>query len=83
MNCRFFNPLGFFGTGRTGINLLGTMLPYALMSAICMGLKNGLYIYIIRQVFCEIPKELEESAFVDGAGHFRIFYSKHWAVLPM
>ncbi len=39
-----------------------------------MGLKNGLYIYIIRQVFRGMPKSLEESAFVDGAGHFKIFY---------
>jgi len=38
-----------------------------------MGLKNGLYIYMIRQFFRNIPKELEEAAYVDGCGTFRTF----------
>lgn len=73
MNFRYFNPLGFIGAGRNGINLLDSLWPYMFIAATCMGLKNGLYIYIIRQVFRGMPRELEESAFVDGAGHFKIF----------
>lgn len=56
------------------IRLLDSPYPFILMSATCMGLKNGLYIYIIRQFFRGMPKELEEAAYVDGAGLFRTFY---------
>ncbi|MGN0402177.1 MAG: carbohydrate ABC transporter permease [Acetatifactor sp.] len=59
-------------TGHT-INLNGSWIPYYLMSAGCMGLKNGLYIYMIRQFFRNIPKELEEAAYVDGCGTLKTF----------
>ena len=38
-----------------------------------MGLKSGLYIYMIRQFFRNIPKELEEAAYVDGCGTLKTF----------
>ena len=44
------------------------------MSATCMGLKNGLYIYMIRQFFTGIPKSLEEAAYVDGCSIFKTFW---------
>ena len=62
LHFRYFDVLGLFKLikGET-INLRGSALPYYLMSAGCMGLKNGLYIYMIRQFFRNIPKELEEA----------------------
>ena len=30
-------------------------------------------VFMLRQAFLALPKELDEAAFVDGAGHFRIF----------
>lgn len=74
LHFRFFDILGLsqLTTGKT-INLRGSALPYYLMSAGCMGLKNGLYIYMIRQFFRNIPKELEEAAYVDGCGTLKTF----------
>lgn len=74
LHFRFFDILGIFEliTGNT-INLGGSKLPYYLMSAGCMGLKNGLYIYMIRQFFRNIPVDLEEAAYVDGCGMLKTF----------
>ena len=74
LHFRYFDVLGLFKLikGET-INLRGSALPYYLMSAGCMGLKNGLYIYMIRQFFRNIPKELEEAAYVDGCGMLKTF----------
>ena len=65
---RYFN---FFGKQ---LNLRGSMVPYLLMCLGCMGLKNGLYIFMIRQFFLGFPFELEEAAYVDGCGPFATFF---------
>ena len=50
------------------------MIPYILMCCGCMGLKNGLYIFMIRQFYLGFPFELEEAAYVDGCGPFKTFF---------
>lgn len=74
LHFRYFDILGLIKlfTGDT-LNLRGSVVPYYLMSMGCMGLKNGLYIYMIRQFFRNIPKELEEAAYVDGCGTLKTF----------
>jgi len=59
-------------TGKT-LSLHGSVVPYTLMSLTCMGLKDGLYIYMLRQYFTGIPKSLEEAAYVDGCGTMHTF----------
>jgi len=69
LHFRYFN---FFGKT---INLRGSMLPYIMMCLGCMGLKNGLYIFMTRQFFMGFPFELEEAAYVDGCGPFKTFFT--------
>ena len=57
------------------LSLIDTYWPLVIMSAFGLGLKNGLYIYLMRQFFRGLPKELENSAYIDGAGFFRTFFS--------
>lgn len=54
-------------------SLLDSFSPFLILSSTAMGIKNGLYIFIFRQFFRNMPIEIEESAFVDGAGPLRTF----------
>jgi len=73
MNFRFFT---FFGlTNVLPINPpnLLNVGGYFLMVATGMGLRSGLYIFMLRQYMRNMPKELEEAAYVDGCGKLRTF----------
>ena len=74
LNFQFFDIFGLIKlfTGRN-LNMLGNILSYMLLSATAMGLKSGLYIFLLRQYFRGVPKELEEAAYVDGCGRFYTF----------
>lgn len=72
-----FDPFGIMTLIKGApINLMGTSIPMYIMTALGCGLRSGLYIYIFNQFFRGLPKEIEEAAFVDGAGvwytYFRI-----------
>lgn len=77
LNFRFFDFAGgiIYQITNHSINLIGTTWTFILLGVTCMGYKNGLYIYLIRQFYRGIPKELEEAAMLDGAGHFKTFLS--------
>lgn len=60
-------------TGKEGINLINTYWPSIITSATAIGLKAGLFIYIFRQFFKGMPKEIEEAALIDGAGGIQTF----------
>ncbi len=72
---RYFNLFGLGSLVGFQQNLIGSYWPFALMSITAVGFKNGLYIYILRQYFKGQPKELEEAAYVDGAGRIKTFTS--------
>ena len=50
---------------------LGLIMPFAV---------NAFGIFLLRQAFLTIPKEIEESAVIDGCNSFQIFYK---LLLPM
>jgi multiple sugar transport system permease protein len=61
-------------------NLTNTYWPFIILSLTGLGFKNGLYIFIMRQYYQGVPDELEEAAYVDGAGVFKTFVK---IILPM
>ena len=73
--------LGIFGLlgELTGIdirpNILDTAWTFYLPSIFGVGLRSGILIYIYVQFFRGLPKELEEAAWIDGAGLFRTFFT--------
>lgn len=54
------------------IGWLGTRLP--LIVPAFFGGGSAFYIFLLRQFYKGIPKELTESAIIDGANHFQIFW---------
>ncbi len=56
-------------------HILDTPLTFYLPSFFGVGLRSGLFIFIYRQFFVNLPLELEEAAWVDGAGPIRTFIS--------
>jgi multiple sugar transport system permease protein len=72
----FFGILGFFNWC-TGIDLrpdiFNTPLTFYLPTLLGVGLKGGLFIFIYIQFFSGLPAELEEAAWIDGAGPIRTF----------
>jgi len=72
---RKFDPLGLVSLFTGGsVSLLKKVTPMYIMTALGCGLRSGLYIYIFNQFFRGLPKEIEEAAFVDGAGMWYTYF---------
>ena len=67
---RFFDFSGLTSLFGISFNLLNTPWTFILPSIFGVGLRGGLFIYLFCQFFSGLPKELEESAKLDGCGHF-------------
>lgn len=64
-------PLYLIVRGFKGVNNIGGyIIPFIV---------NGMYIFLFRQFFLSIPKELEEAARIDGAGTIRTYF---FIILP-
>lgn len=55
-------------------NLIDSPLVFYLPALAGVGLKGGLFIYIYTQFYKGLPKELEEAAWIDGAGAWKTFF---------
>lgn len=79
LNFRFFDfggvlslVNGIFGTNLS-VNLIDTPWVFWIPSLFGVGIRAGLFIFIYRQFFMGLPRELEEAAYIDGAGPFKTF----------
>mgnify|MGYP002516592164 CR=1 FL=1 len=75
-----FTNLNFLGIGPimtliTGqkLNVLNSPVPFYLMAMFGAGIRSGLYIFMLRQFFIGMPKELDEAASIDGCGPLQVF----------
>lgn len=55
------------------VNLLNTELTLYIPALFGSGIRSGLFIYMYRQYFRGMPKELEEAAKIDGCNAFTTF----------
>jgi len=73
-----FNPLYMFSFGEVlynvpNVDMTKGWTAIALLSATGTMYRNGLFVFLLRQYFVNQPKELEEAAYIDGAGFFKTF----------
>ncbi len=72
-------PLQMYSLGLSvNFRLLGifdTPFAYWLPALFGVGIRSGMLIYIYQQFFIGLPKELEDAAYVDGAGPLRTYFS--------
>ena len=54
-------------------SLINTPWSFWIPSILSVGLRSGLFIFIYMQFYKGLPKELEEAAYIDGAGPFKTF----------
>ena len=62
-----------FATFRS-MGLMSEATPMYILTLFGTGLRAGLFIYIFNQFFRGLPKEIEEAAFVDGAGTWYTYF---------
>ena len=76
LNFQFFDfggVLSLLPEGSDSINLVNTVWTFVLPSLFSTGLRSGVFIFIFRQFFLGLPKDLEEAARIDGCGAIRTY----------
>ena len=65
--------IGLFTGQALTVSLLDSPLTLYLPALFGVGIRSGLFIYIFRQVYRGLPKELEDAAYIDGCGFVKTF----------
>lgn len=63
----------YFGIGSAAISLIDTEWPVYILSFFGLGMKQCVYIYLMREFFMGLPIDLENAATVDGASIVQSF----------
>ncbi len=58
----------------SSLSWTGSYLPILVPQIFGYGLRGGLFIFLFRQFFLNLPKSLEEAARIDGCGAFKTFW---------
>lgn len=56
-----------------GVRLLDTVVPFYALSITGLAFRNGLFIFMLRQYYINMPYVLEEAAYIDGCNEFKTF----------
>ncbi len=76
MQFRYFDIFGLFNAVMgDSLTLTNTNFAMYIPALFCNGIRAGLFIYLFRQFFRGLPKELEDAAYLDGCGPFKTFIS--------
>ncbi|MGN0687915.1 MAG: carbohydrate ABC transporter permease [Oscillospiraceae bacterium] len=76
MQFRYFDIFGLFNAMLgDSLILVDTNWSMYIPALFCNGIRAGLFIYLFRQFFRGLPKELEDAAYLDGCGPFKTFIS--------
>ncbi len=74
MQFRYFDPFGLISLiSGEALNLADSPWALYLQAFFCNGIRAGLFIFLFRQFFRGLPKELEDAAYLDGCGPFETF----------
>ena len=57
------------------LHIFSTPFVYWLPSIFGVGIRSGMMIFIYQQFFIGLPKELEDAAYIDGAGPVKTYFS--------
>ena len=70
-----FDIFGIFNALTGGpIDLINKPITLYLLAIFGFGLKQSMFIYLFRQFFLGLPKELEEAALIDGCGFYKTYF---------
>ncbi|MDR0944090.1 MAG: carbohydrate ABC transporter permease [Ruminococcus sp.] len=71
---RYFDPFGLLtAMGGEAINFIDNPITMYLPAILGNGIRAGLFIFLFRQSFRGLPKELEDAAYLDGCSPFKTF----------
>lgn len=74
MQFRYFDIFGLFNAiSGSALNLTDSPMALYLQAIFCNGIRAGLFIFLFRQFFRGLPKELEDAAYLDGCGPLSTF----------
>ena len=65
--------IGLFTGKPMTVNLIGSELSLYLPAFFASGIRSGLYILIFNKFYSNLPKELEEAAYIDGCSVYSTF----------
>ncbi len=70
---KLFGIIPLYGGDGKPLSIINSGLTMYLPAMFANGIKAGLFIYIFRQFFRGLPKELEDAAYLDGCGPFETY----------